>query len=708
MVQQSNNEFQILLKALGYLRTHGWLLLLELALIYGYSLQRYFRAIPEYTSTAAILIDHSQDNLYKNYLMSSNRQANARKQNMVQLLTSHEVMERLRTTLTDVYNNNGRPGYLKTFFPDGVAIPANSFRQHVVLNWDRSSDIFNMICTAQHPDAAHDLCLAYMNTAESYYPEVGQREAIMKREFITRQLSTLSRQIAEYEVNLVEYQKKSPEFATFLVASDEDAGRNKLQVELAQIEDQMRTNRATAALLQKVPAAKRGEHTTLQTSIEAATSRLSDLEYRLRLTEESNDPDKINRVQALHQEIQETSTQLSRLNDDLEKAFRDSPVDSNDVRTKVAKLEIDYRVQQIQKRNLSNQIEKINQLEKQFVQQRLEYKRLKSDLEHKRGLLKNLYKLEQETELELSAGIAEIYRLREPSRNPDRVTPQLSKYLYGSLSISLFTFAMTLILLMAAFPRIDNENEVNRLNLPVIGKVPHIGHRLKVLDDIPTYAVEYLKIMNYRIQRETKDALCPVVIVTSAQAREGKSTVVNSLTLTAHDPQRRALLIDGDLLTTRPNEFFGIKESQSEGLYALLQQTKAAEELIVPTRIDGLSFLPRGQRLAPQENGNLQKPLEQALAELRKKYDVIFIDTPPLFTSNLAHQWAALADLIVVVARIFVTRPRDVIEAIQTCKLYSRAPIGVALNCVPLTGAYRRASNYYFSKKKSKPQPIAA
>lgn len=159
----------------------------------------------------------------------------------------------------------------------------------------------------------------------------------------------------------------------------------------------------------------------------------------------------------------------------------------------------------------------------------------------------------------------------------------------------------------------------------------------------------------------------------------------------------------------RPNDFFNISETATPGLHALVHKPDTSfESLIVPTRVEGLAFLPRGQRLSHGENGNVQKPLQEALTELRKRYDVIFIDTPPLFTSNLAHQWAALADLIVVVARIFVTRPRDVIEAIQTCKLYSRAPVGVALNCVPLTGAYRRASNYYFSKKKSKPHTIAA
>jgi hypothetical protein len=80
-----------------------------------------------------------------------------------------------------------------------------------------------------------------------------------------------------------------------------------------------------------------------------------------------------------------------------------------------------------------------------------------------------------------------------------------------------------------------------------------------------------------------------------------------------------------------------------------------------------------------------------------------------LFASNLAHQWAGLGDLIVLVARIYLTRPKDIVEALQTCKVFSKAPVGVALNCLPLSSQQRRASNYYFSRKKSKPvRQIAA
>src|SRR5690606_36640039 len=112
-----------------------------------------------------------------------------------------------------------------------------------------------------------------------------------------------------------------------------------------------------------------------------------------------------------------------------------------------------------------------------------------------------------------SAGNAEIFRLQEPTRNGQRIAPQLTKHIYGALSFCIFAITITVVLLMAFFPRLDSEADVHRLNLPVLGKVPLLHRNANTLDDIPTFGLEYLKIMNYRILRETKELKCSIVVV---------------------------------------------------------------------------------------------------------------------------------------------------------------------------------------------------
>lgn len=709
MMPTQNSEFQILVKAFGYLRTHWWLFLLEICVIYGISLHSYHRAQPVYRSHASILIDNSRHQMYQAYMMMGTANNNARKQNMAHLLTGQEVAERFRARMTEEFKNGAHPGSFPALFPAGVAAPLKAFREAVRLSWDRNSDIYNLECDAELPASAQTLCRAYMDTVQSYYPEIGHREATMKKDFIARQISSLTAQIAEREQTLAEIQKNDPEFVNFLLLDPDGQGRGKLQAELSAIQRKIENNRSTKRLLMHVPQAKRGEQTVHRSTIAALTAQISELQYQLRLTEASTDPDREGRLETIRRGIRELSAQLARSNDDEVRAYQNMPIASAELRKRLAQVELDYRVMQVRKQSLEVQLEHFTQQEKKFSQRRLEYERQRTDLRHRRRMLGNLYSKEQETELEVSAGNAEIFRLEEPSNTGLRVSPQLPKYVYGALSLSLFALVLTSVILIAFFPRLDNEAEVNRLNLPVIGRIPFMRSSQWGTEEVPSFTLETLKIMNYRILRETKDVKCPVVIVTSPHSREGKSTVTNLLALASEAPNRRTLLIDGDMLTARPNKFFGIAEDRTPGLRAVLQQEGFdIAKLITRTSADGISFVPRGERIETSAQPGFLKPVEKLFEQLRQEYDIIFIDTPPLFAANLAHQWAGLADLIVVVARMYLTRPRDVQEAIQTCKLYSRAPVGIALNCMPLSAAHRRASNYYFSKKKIRLNRLAA
>ncbi len=710
MINQPANEFQLIIKGLGYVRTHWWLLLLEVLVIYGIGFNDYRKTPPVYDSSASVLIDNSRRNMYQSVFVMAPVNNGARRQNLGSLLTGQEIMERFRNQLVDFYNTEGRPAHLSPYFNRGEAVSVDALRGRVSVGWDKNSDIFNLNCTANDPKAAHDLCLVFLDTVQGYYPEIGQRESMMKRDFLARQISSLTRQVNEKENRFADFQKSNAEFIDFMIADVEERGRIKLRSDLTVLRETMETNRAMKGLLMRGSSAKRGEHVALQPAIASLTLRVSELRYQIKLTEQSLNPDREQRMEDLQTQLTEVQNELASLNDQDVAAFTRTPISATAARERIAGLELDYRTNVIKEKRLQESLNALNKQDRKFQSQKLEYDRLKADLSHKRTLLKNLFAKEQEAELELSAGNAEVFRLREPSTNPTKISPQIQKVIYGSLSLTLFALIATIILMMALLPRLDSEAEVNRLNLPVLGKVPAFANSVHGEEDIPAFGVEYLKIMNYRILRETKDNKCPIIIVTSAHAREGKSTISRLLAIANRDNSRRTLLIDGDLLTHHPNRFFGLHEDQTSGLNHLVQNPdfRKFAELVVPTSLDGVFFMPRGQRIDQVVSPNLVKSLIPAMQELRKQYDLILIDTPPLFASTLAHQWLSSADLIVVVARLLVTRPKDVVESIQTAKIFSRAPVGLALNCIPVRLIDRRLSNYYFSKKRPPPNKMAA
>lgn len=713
MFQEStNNELHIVAKALSYFKTHWWIFLLEVSIICGVSLHKFYSTPSVYESTGSLLIDSSRRQLYQSVMMSgASFSGNSRKQNLVQLLTSTEVLERMRNALTEHYMSEGKPAHLRAFFPNGTSYPVEYYRKFVTLTWDKGSDIYSFRCTSQNPMAAHSLCKVFMDTVQNYYPEIGSRESVMKREFLNRQIESFKRQLAEREANLIDFAKKNEEFVTFMLLKVEGRGIEKLRGELSGLKQRKISNRALKKLMMEAPSAKRGEHSTYTAAINALNQRVAELSYQLYLTKQSSTPDKEERLKKLEEDQQNASSQLASLNEAEQKIFQKNPLQAQEVRKRITDAELELSTIEFSIEGLERELSEIQHKEKKYYSQRHEYDRLNVELSHKKKLLSNLYEKEQVAEIEVAAGNAEIFRLAEPSQNPFRVAPILSKHMYGSLSFSLFAIVLTAILLMMLSPRIDSETDANRLNLPILGKIPYMRPQQgESFIDLSNLGLEYFKIMNYRILRETKDIRCPIVIVSSPHAREGKSTVAQSLSIASQSPTKKSLLIDGDLITNHPNTFFGFKEDHTLGMRLVLNEgdTPHPSSVIIKSIHEGVSFLPRGGRLDPVAMPNYLKPIERFVDQLKQEYDVIFIDTPPLFASNLAHQWCGIADLVVLVARVYLTRPKDILEAIQTCKVFSKAPVGVALNCLPVSAQQKRASNYYFSRRRGGTAKLAA
>ena len=706
MVQQPTSEFQIVVKAVGYLRTHWWLFLLEVFFLYGYALLRFMRAPNIYESYASLLIDTTKRQMYQNMLMGTvNFANNSKKKNMVHLLTGEEAMERFRTSFTDHYNTEGRPQHLKSYFHNGVAMSPNIFRAWVSLNWDTTSDIYSIRCTAPNPDAARDICLIFTNSTQQFYPEIGQRDSVMKREFLTRESASLSRQITEKELEFSEFQKRNQDFINFMAVNLDGKGILMMRTKATELKQRLNAIAGTKKKLQEAPKAYVARYDEAH---EALNTRLSELHYKRYLTDQSADPEKPSRMDAIDKEIALVTDQLDKLFLKEEENSIKYPLTPSEIRRRIAELDNEFRTTHLNLQMLTMEIAELESKQRKFQQQQFEYERFLSELGHKKRMLANLYQREQETELELSAGGSDIFRLQEPSRSDHRISPQLSRFLFGALSLTLVSIICTALLLIAFLPRLDNEVEVYKLNLPVLGKIPVLKGRFGDFDNLSPFALEFLKIMNYRILRETKDSRCPIILVSSPQTGEGKSTVAYFLNLASQSPKRKSLLIDGDLITSHPNVFFGIKEDHTPGLKALLDEGTVPpfSSLLVKTIHEGIYFLPRGGRCDPMASPHFLKPVEIALTQLRGEFDLIFIDTPPLFSSNLTHQWAGVADLIVLVARIYLTRPKEIVEALQTMKIFSKAPVGVALNCLPISSSQKRASNYYFSRRK--PTKLAA
>jgi succinoglycan biosynthesis transport protein ExoP len=141
-----------------------------------------------------------------------------------------------------------------------------------------------------------------------------------------------------------------------------------------------------------------------------------------------------------------------------------------------------------------------------------------------------------------------------------------------------------------------------------------------------------------------------ILAFSSANPGEGKTTVISNLAIALAQVSRRVLLIDGDMRNPRLHELFGIENDVGLG-EALVDISKVA---IRETAIPNLSLLPSGS--SGDEGLLFTRQATELLEQLKKNFDMILIDTPPLLQMSGARMLGHNSDALILVVAQHTTR----------------------------------------------------
>ena len=141
-----------------------------------------------------------------------------------------------------------------------------------------------------------------------------------------------------------------------------------------------------------------------------------------------------------------------------------------------------------------------------------------------------------------------------------------------------------------------------------------------------------------------------VIVLTSANPSEGKTTVASNLALALAEMGRRVLLIDGDLRKPRLHQIFNLPNER--GLSDLLEGKQPdLEALVTKTGYGELYLLPAGTA-AERIPLLLHSPLAvEFLNRVKREFDTVLIDTPPMGLIPDARDLGRLADGVILVVR---------------------------------------------------------
>lgn len=172
-----------------------------------------------------------------------------------------------------------------------------------------------------------------------------------------------------------------------------------------------------------------------------------------------------------------------------------------------------------------------------------------------------------------------------------------------------------------------------------------------------------------------------VIVITSTEAQDGKTTVASNLAIALARAGKSVLLVDGDLRNPALHRRFSLQNVI--GLGNLLQagcDESDAQFAVLQTSITRLNVLPSGSFTAAPADLLFQANLHRIMNVYRDHFDMIVVDSPPLNGLPDARLLGRAADCVVLVARANKTSRSALVTACNRLIRDRSRLLGVVLN----------------------------
>lgn len=196
------------------------------------------------------------------------------------------------------------------------------------------------------------------------------------------------------------------------------------------------------------------------------------------------------------------------------------------------------------------------------------------------------------------------------------------------------------------------------------------------------------------------------IVITSCLPADGKSTVSLRLAMTFAESEKKTVLVDADMrrsVLMRRVRTEG--DNASVGLSHVLSGQKSVTEALYETNLKNLYVIPSGK--FPTNSTELlgNSRFEELIIALKKTFDYVIVDTPPLGSVVDAAVAAKRCDGSVLVISEGKDSRKMTKSVLEQLKAANPNFLGVAMNNVEVRKNnyyYKRYYNYYSHDKSMK------
>ncbi|MFC3635335.1 CpsD/CapB family tyrosine-protein kinase [Enterococcus rivorum] len=190
---------------------------------------------------------------------------------------------------------------------------------------------------------------------------------------------------------------------------------------------------------------------------------------------------------------------------------------------------------------------------------------------------------------------------------------------------------------------------------------------------------EQYRTIRTNIQYAMVDRELKTLVVTSSGPGEGKSTSSANIAIVFANAGQKVLLVDADMRKPTIAKTFAV--SNTRGLSSLLSNRNTSlEQVVQPVGIDNLSVITSGPK--PPNPSELlgSVKMNQLIKDLKREYDLVIFDMPPVVTVTDAQIVASKADGTMLVVRENVSKKDSMLKAKTLLQMVNANVIGVIYN----------------------------
>jgi capsular exopolysaccharide synthesis family protein len=227
------------------------------------------------------------------------------------------------------------------------------------------------------------------------------------------------------------------------------------------------------------------------------------------------------------------------------------------------------------------------------------------------------------------------------------------------------------------------------LQAPVLGVIPqNVGVILDEGAESPH--AEAYRVLRTNILFSRKNEGWNTVSVLSGGAGEGKSTTLFNLATIFAQNGQRVLVVDSDL--RRPTLHKILHVSNTVGLTDFLLKQRPLEEVIQKTKVPTLDFMASGKLPSSSMSILGSAQMKETIQELKRRYEFIFFDSPPLLGVSDASILASEMDMVLQVIQYRRYPQPMTLRAKQMILKVGGNLVGIVLNNINMS----QDENYYY------------